>query len=554
MPYISGGMNYGNPKRRREAQRKAERESAELDWIEDHAAEREEKRQARLKEKQKIQAEQKQMQEWQEKRRKELEPVIANFECYLKQNRLLEMLSLLDVWGAFPEIIDRVPAQVLLCYAVKNKILEKVNRALLELKADVSDDGLPSFPTYADYQAAITTKMLRYLRERKAEISRTDQVEGIPIVFQTILIGNINFDIFKSFLDKDIDFKKLHDKNGLSALHYAAKANNYMVMEYLLENKCDVNQRDNNGLTPCQYLHITDGYESFGDCQISKYSCLDLLVKHGAKFLVPQEESSAYFALEHMILLAAQDKNVELIKMLLASVKKEDMQRLRLAAIKNQSYELFSMLLVQGLGEDDSYELMWAAIKISDCKLLRMIASFMKQPEHPWCWSSCQYMHGDKLLEAAIWSGSVDVVSTLVELGFDVQTYRATWEKTLDQCHRAPMFRNGRHDAQIREFLTSILLKSKLAEYKKQALEEDKQQCCFWKCSSTAPLKRFKAAEILNDVLEKKQELAALDKFGRLFSEDAVLNSFREQVEYVIKPKEEKSTTDNWPGWLRYKS
>ncbi|MHB1946865.1 MAG: ankyrin repeat domain-containing protein [Gammaproteobacteria bacterium] len=535
MPYISGGMNYGGRhiKRLREKEQRERRADRErIRRLHDEKQTRE------------AEAERKRLAEQEEISRQAQKRALADFELFLKNEKYLEIISFLNQWRFLPGIQERIPAQVWLYEGIKNSHIETVNYAL-EQKADINDAvRLEHTPLvyalkFSDFRS---TKMMDYLWERKADISLSHQIDGISPVFHAILSGNFDFDKFKWFIDKGVNINTLRDKNGLSALHYAAKANNYMVMKFLLENKFDVNEPDKNGLTPIQHVHIESHYGTqvvptgHGSIYVTKNSCIDLLIYNGAKYLIPPEQESAYSVLERMILFAAQNKNDELVKKLLESVKPTDLQRLRLAAIENRSNELVQTLL-RSVRDEDIKGLMFAAIKVSDCKLLAMIAS---------CDTNrlCIENFGNELLVEAINRRSFPLVDALVGLGVNVQVGRDDWERMLD---RDP-------NPKIRQLLTTLLLKNQLAEYKKQALDEAKQTYCFWSCSSTAPLKRVKVVDALSDVLEKKQELASLDKFNKLILADPALNSFKDKLErYVLAPiAEEKSGWFAWPSYLQH--
>lgn len=528
MPYISGGMNYGGAhiKRVREKERK------EL------AASRERARRLR-EEKQRKEAEDEKRRQaaMQESVRRQREEALTNFKIFLEKEKYLDMIALIDRIGILPEFKEQIPMQVSLYYGIRKGDIQAVRNAL-DQKADINDT-LRLAHTPLVYALGSSVKMLDYLWESKADISLCHQIDRIPPVFHAILCGDFYFDKFKWFIDKGINIHTLRDKDGLSALHYAAKANNYSVMRFLLENKFDVNEMDKKGLTPLQYFNIKNIHETkiirteYGEMDVTKTTCIDLLIKHGAKYLVPHDDESAYYVLERMILFAAQNKNEELVEILLKSVNTQDAQRLRLAAVAAKNHELVQTLL-HSVPQEDIRQLMSAAINVSDCKLLSMIASCDTNRR-------CINDVGNDLLIEAIRRGSYSLVSMLVELGVTVQLNQEM-DRALDE----------QLDRKIRPFLTVLSLKTQLAEYKKQALEEAKQSYCFWNCSSTAPLKRVKAADALIDVLVKKQEVASLDNFNKLILADPKLSSFKEKLERdVLKPiADEKSGWFNWPTWL----
>ncbi|WP_312967439.1 ankyrin repeat domain-containing protein [Acinetobacter gerneri] len=108
-----------------------------------------------------------------------------------------------------------------------------------------------------------------------------DSVDRDQRTFLMSAIVEKKIDIVKHLLDIGADVN-IHEKIGLTALHFAALENNLEIIKLLIESGAEIDAIDNQGNTPLwRAIMTTDGDSDISKYLVSKGADLDQKNKHG---------------------------------------------------------------------------------------------------------------------------------------------------------------------------------------------------------------------------------------------------------------------------------
>ncbi|XP_068218079.1 transient receptor potential cation channel subfamily A member 1 homolog [Palaemon carinicauda] len=259
-------------------------------------------------------------------------------------------------------------------------------------------------------------------------------------------VGEQDYEKCKSLIEEGVDINYRDYRSGSSALHIAVKQGNTQILKILLENGADCNLQDDSEQAPIHYATHKDHYQNFQ--LLLNQESLNINIKnrvHDTPLHISAREGRdeiCTLVLAHPnvqvnyankkgmtpLHIAAQENRVKILRLLLdsgANIERRDNNSFlpfHHAAIKGY-YEVSEILLSH---KDNAYREKQLTSRLKDGKIPIMLSA--KHGHH----RSCKLMEfqninfcdkdGNTALHHAVTGGFESTVSTLVEMGVDVNT------------------------------------------------------------------------------------------------------------------------------------
>ena len=154
--------------------------------------------------------------------------------------------------------------------------MNKIEKSkLFKLAAITAVLGLTASTALADnLESKIQRAASQYMQKLTEAVSQTCHEDIVEVarhpIFYAAKEGNL--EMVQSIIEEqNFDVNTKYEKDGSTALHWAAYGGQYDVVKYLVEHGADVNAKDNNDMTP-----LMDAAQE-GHLEVVKY-----LVEHGA--------------------------------------------------------------------------------------------------------------------------------------------------------------------------------------------------------------------------------------------------------------------------------